>query len=126
MLEVLVSIAILGMGALGVAGMQARALKSNESSLQRNQAVIAGNYMLDAIRADASLIRQTGTVCAQGNDRIGTWIKELQKTMGGSACGGINCQANARGNLCTVKIQWDDTRAKGSATETIALSTLIP
>lgn len=125
LLEVLVAIVILGVGALGIAGLQARALKGNESSLQRSQAVLAGNYIMEAIRADSTLVGQTGMLCATGSNTVGLWIKDLQATMGSTACGSINCQANARGNLCTVQIQWNDSRAKGSETQNITLSTLL-
>ncbi|MFL8092610.1 prepilin-type N-terminal cleavage/methylation domain-containing protein, partial [Xanthomonas vasicola] len=40
LIEVLISVVILGVGMLGIAAMQATALRNSQSSLERSQAVI--------------------------------------------------------------------------------------
>lgn len=128
LLEVLVAVVIIAVGALGMAGLQARALKGGESSMQRSQAVISANYMLDMIRADPTLALQTGLLCANhGNAWINAWIADLKNGLGNAAstCGEINCRPNASGTLCTVRVLWDDSRARGNAAETVELSTLL-
>ncbi len=125
MIEVLVALIVLALGAFGIAALQARALKGNESSLQRSQAVMASTYMLEAMRAD-STVRTHAKVCAQaGEDTFNRWIRDLGTTLGADTCGQIDCKPNARGTLCTVTVEWNDTRAKGSLTEQVALSTLL-
>ena len=52
MIEVLVSILVLGVGALGVATMQLTGLKYNTGSHGRSQAVFMANDMMDRIRAN--------------------------------------------------------------------------
>lgn len=131
MIEVLVAIVILGLGALGIAALQARALKGNESSVQRTQAVIAANYLLDAARNDATLraTNQANPVCNGGNGLFATWLTDLQRNMGAGSCGQIRCTANANPagtTLCTVTVQWDDSRIRGgNAAEQLQLSTLL-
>ena len=126
MIEVLVALIILALGAFGIAALQARALKGNESSLQRSQAVMAGTYMLEAIRADSTLRGQTAMVCASGGGAtFNQWITDLGTALGNGSCGQVSCIANARGTLCTVTVQWNDTRDKGSASKQVSLSTLI-
>lgn len=132
MLEVLVAIIILSVGALGMAGLQARALKGNQSSMQRSQAVAASYYVLDAIRADRqnALNYTMGMTCVVPgggslvNNTRGAWLAALKETLGNDAatCGQINCQAVAGGAQCTISVRWDDTRAGGSATETLVTS----
>lgn len=128
LLEVMVALVILAVGALGIAGLQARALKGGESSLQRSQAVIAANYMLEQIRANNALALQTGMQCAAiGNVSIDAWIVDLKAALGNAAstCGEVNCRPAGGGTLCTVRVRWDDSRAGGAATETLELSSLL-
>ena len=70
LIEILVAVLILALGLLGMAGLQANALKTNQSSYARGQAVMLSYYMLDAMRADRasalSLTYNTGAVSAGG------------------------------------------------------------
>lgn len=137
MIEVLVAIVILGLGALGIAALQARALKGNESSVQRTQAVIAANYLLDAVRSDNSLLIDGDMTCDGGEGLFATWLLDLQTNMGAGSCGQIECKeittANSAKeiplvgtNLCTVTVQWDDSRIRGgNTTEQLQLRTLL-
>ena len=52
LIEVLVSVLILGIGLLGIAAMQALALGNSQSSVERTQAVIHSYSILDAMRAN--------------------------------------------------------------------------
>jgi type IV pilus assembly protein PilV len=147
LIELLVAVVVLSLGALGVAGLQANALKGGEASSKRTQAVIAANAMLDLLRAQNSLnpntlAQDTGLVCTgsgtpPGDEKPKTntterWIDDLKDAIGdvGSTCGQINCAAAAGGTLCTITIQWDDTRS-GSGNRAIddsgqlALSTML-
>lgn len=135
LLEVLIAVVVLAIGALGMAGLQMRALKGGQSSVQRSQAVMMSNYMLDAIRADRlNAVNYTiGMTCEVpgGGSRINNarrdWIQGLKDTLGDAAstCGQIACAAVAIDTLCTVTVRWDDTAAGGSATETISTSSRI-
>jgi len=125
LIEVVVAIVVLSLGALGIAGLQARALKGNESSLQRTQAVISANYMIDALHA--GLAPRTDTACAAGNDVFQTWIADLQTNLGQGTCGTITCVDNepsAGVTRCTVSVIWNDERAGGNANQNLDLSAL--
>lgn len=52
MLEVLISMVIIAFGLLGVAGLQAFALKNNQSAAQRNAAVLLAQDLADRVRAN--------------------------------------------------------------------------
>jgi len=132
LIEVMVSVLVLGVGLMGVAALQATALRNGQSSLERSQVVAYSYSILDAMRADhaAALagayntggmqcgIPAAGNTLAQGDLR--QWMQSLKEGMSGDAvndttvCGQIACVAN----VCTVTIQWDDTR--GTATNAAA------
>jgi len=135
LIEVLVAVLILSLGMLGMAGLQTRALKANQSSYARTQAVMLSYYILDAMRADRATALggtfpyNTGTLSSGVIDPIcddpttlpdttlvdnthKDWITSLKTNLGNDAstCGAILCEAN--GN-CTIQITWDDSRAGG-------------
>lgn len=134
LIEVLISVLVMGIGMLGIAAMQATALRNNQSALERSQAVVQSYAILDAMRANAVAARageynmaMTGTAptgaTLADTDRA-DWINALQGRggIGGSAQGAINCN----GAACTVTVQWDDTRGSdGSATRQFATVTRI-
>ena len=112
------------MGLLGMAGLQANALKANQGSYTRSQAVMLSYYMLDTMRADrdgavASRYNMTATCSPAaitttdlaGNTRQ-DWLQSLRDALGNedTTCGVINCDLN--GN-CLVQVIWDDSRAGG-------------
>lgn len=136
LIEILVAVLILALGLLGMAGLQANALKTNQSSYARGQAVMLSYYMLDAMRADRaaaiSLTYNTGAVSAgviapicnalaitgaslADNNRR-DWIQSLKTNLGdeNTTCGAINCDVTG---VCTIQITWDDSRAGGLGTQ---------
>jgi type IV pilus assembly protein PilV len=135
LIEVLVALLITSFGLLGMAALQARAVKGNHSSMQKTQATIMSYYILDLMRVDrdnAKLLNYntgsldgsgkigpicnpaaiTGTTLADNN--LKDWITSLKASIGNSAdstsCGAVLCDAD--GN-CRVQVRWDDTRAGG-------------
>lgn len=135
LLEVMVAVLVLSLGLLGLAGLQARTLQQNQSSLQRSQAVLLSYSMLDALRIDrqgaingAYNIGQTCVPPAPNgnlaNDTISNWLTSLRNRLGANptTCGSITC---AISGICTVRIFWDDSRAGGGANETFESRTQI-
>jgi len=123
LLEVMISVLIMGIGLLGIAAMQATALKNSQSSMERSQAVIQSYAILEAMRANRDAViaggynqgmtcnpPPTGTL-AQSD--LNAWIASLEATLGDTpnTCGSVQCN----GADCTVTVQWDDSRARGNA-----------
>jgi type IV pilus assembly protein PilV len=126
LIEVLVAVLILALGLLGMAGLQANALKKNQSSYARGQAVMMSYYILDAMRADrpnalsgnydtastglCSSAAITGTTLADNTRK--NWVDSLRDNLGDAdtTCGIIDCD-NA--GVCTITIQWNDELAGG-------------
>lgn len=127
LIEVMVAIVILSIGALGVAGLQARALKGNESSLQRTQAVIAANSLIDAMHANVLPRNSIAMTCNGGAGFFANWLGDLQANLGAASCGQIVCAANANPagtTRCVVTVQWNDDRAGGAQAQQLQLTAL--
>lgn len=122
LIEVLISVLILGIGMLGIAAMQAKALQNNNSALERSQMVVQSYAILDAMRANLTEARagaynvgMTCTVPAGGSlaaNDLRDWITALHGSMGTTACGSVQCVTN----VCTVSVRWDDSRATSLGT----------
>ena len=130
LLEVMISVLILAIGLLGIAAMQATALRNTQGSLERSQAVIQSYAILDSMRANRAVAlaggynlpmactapSDDGTLAASDQIR---WINSLQAEMGATACGSIACAAGIAN--CSVSVQWSEARASDAgATGVIA------
>ena len=119
MIEVLVAVLVLAIGLLGVAAMQATALRNSQSSLERSQGVMHVYTILDAMRANPDVARAGGynmamTCTPPASSSLVTndqreWMRVLQLNLGTTACGQVNCV----GAVCTIIVQWDDSRGSG-------------
>lgn len=144
LIEILVALLILSFGLLGMAALQARALKGNQSSMQRTQAVMMSYYILDAMRVDRNSAKSlnyntgsltgttigpicnpaavTGTTLADNN--LKHWIQSLKTTIGKAGdtttCGAVLCDADG---ICRVQVRWDDSRAGGLGVQIIETNT---
>ncbi len=133
LIEVLVSVLVLGIGLLGVAALQALALRGGQSSLESSQGVMQATGIIEAMRANQANAANyniamtcavpTGGSLAQNDLR--DWIAGLKSTMGTAAdtttCGQITGCPDA----CVVTVRWDDARAGGAATRSVATRTRI-
>jgi type IV pilus assembly protein PilV len=117
LIEVLISVLILGIGMLGIAAMQAAALRNGSNSLQQSQAVIMANAMMDAMRANSAVANAAGydiaTTCKAPKNAGSTvtsdqnwWITQMQASIGASACGAIDCTSKTP--VCIVTVSWSD------------------
>jgi type IV pilus assembly protein PilV len=128
LIEVLVAVLVLSIGFLGVAALQARSLSTNNSAMARSVATIASYSIMDAMRADLTNAvsgSYNGTVQSTScptstststlaQSQLVQWCGQL-KMLGVSAntTGNVNCAAAAGTNtaICTITIQFDDSRA---------------
>jgi type IV pilus assembly protein PilV len=137
MIEVLITILIMSVGLLGVAAMQAEALKGGNDSILRSKAVMSVADISDRIRANldglASYTRApSGAPVANPPDCVANqctssqmatydmsqWLAALQ----GPASGLPGAQAaieppvaGVPAGLLTIRVQWADRRNEGTA-----------
>ena len=127
LIEVMVSVLIMGIGLLGIAALQTTALRNGQSSLERSQAVIQSYAIVDAMRANrdqalAGAYATGGYACTGhaggtlADNDLQSWLASLKTTMGlgadATTCGSVACDANA---ICTIGVRWDDSRASDNA-----------
>lgn len=121
LIEVLIAVLVMAIGLLGIAALQATALRNSQGSMERSQAVIQSYTIFDAMRANRNEALKGSAyniamMCKKGDEAtlaqkdINRWLDAMQRTLGPTTCGQINCDANG---LCKVGVQWDDSRATG-------------
>ena len=144
LIEILVALLVLSFGLLGMAALQARALKGNQSAMQRTQAVTMSYYILDAMRVDRNSAKSTdyntgslsgttiGAICnpdavtgsSLADNNVKHWIQSLKTTIGKdgdtTTCGAILCDADG---ICQVQVRWDDSRAGGLGAQIVTTNT---
>ena len=121
LLEVLIAIAVMALGLLGLAGLQATALKNNHSAYLRSQAALYAYDMIDRLRADRQAAL-TGSYnltmvasAPSGSTLVDTeragWLTQLA----GLPAGDGSIDVTTAG-VVTVVVQWNDSRATGGGT----------
>lgn len=141
LVEVLVSMLVLGIGVLGLAGLQSIGITAGYSALQRSQASWLAGEMADLLRANPEAARAgaydatfadvaggcpkpAGATRAQLD--LGQWQADLCETLGGTGRGSV--QVIRSGDLynALIAVRWSDRRARdrlgaaGDAEETFA------
>lgn len=118
LIEVLITLVLLSVGLLGMAGLQALSMQSNHSAYYRSQATflaydigermranrsvaLAGGYDVD-FPASSNTNAETGDLASKEK---GKWLNNLADTLPG----GTGKVARA-GSLITIEVRWDDSR----------------
>lgn len=116
LIEVLITALILSIGLLGMAALQMRTMRNNESALERSTAVAETHAIADAMRADrVNAVNGLFNIALTDAAPTGTtfrevvlsnWRSNLVNSLGADATGSVACN----GALCTIVIQWNDSR----------------
>lgn len=127
LLEVLVSIVILSLALLGLAGMMLSNLRNNHSAYHRSQATWLAYDMLDRVRANREralagnyniALNATPSISEENPQfhqrDLSQWRNALASTLPGGT-GSVAVTSATRS--VTVIIQWDDSRGAGGGAE---------
>jgi len=125
LLEVLISVVILAIGLLGLAGLQMASQKNNHSAQFRTHAVIQAYSLIDRMRLNKSenyALAMTSTAPAgtlRRDTDLSAWITEL-KTILPLGAG----EVTVNGSIVSVVVRWNDSRGtSGSSTRSFSVST---
>ena len=122
MLEALVTLVIVSLGLLGIAGIIANSLKVNQGAQIRSQASWLANDIIDRMRANRKTAEGGAYVLAScaaapaggtvANDDLSQWCAAVAAALptGTGTVAVVNTVVNT---VVTVTVQWDDTRAVG-------------
>ncbi|ANI18353.1 type IV pilus modification protein PilV [Pseudomonas citronellolis] len=132
LIEVLIAMVVLAIGLIGMAGLQATSVQSNQGAYYRSQASILANDMADRIRANRanalsgaytmssfpdSSTSNSVTGSRAAIDR-GEWLNQLASTLpDGTGMVALN------GNVFTISIRWNDNRARIKASNDTSSTT---
>jgi len=128
LIEVLVTVIVLAIGLLGLAGLQLTSLKYNHSAYMRSQATILTNDITDRMRANLTVATAGGYNIALGAvpaamtcegvgqncstaDMATADLSEWKQQLAGLLPSGDGSIVQA-GPLFTITIQWDDSRGE--------------
>lgn len=142
MVEILVTIVVIAIGLLGLAGLQATSLRNTESSYQRSQAATLAYDMLDRMRANTggvtngdynsitSAPTSSYTDCTANNCDVdematfnnGDWQAKIAAVL---PSGSGSVSGSGSGSVFTITITWDDDRDPNTAAASFTLSSRI-
>jgi type IV pilus assembly protein PilV len=132
MVEVLVAAVVLSIGMLGLAGLQMRTLRNNQSALERAVAVVEIHAMADALRADRvkasnnlfdiGLDDADPTGATFADNVIRDWRENLETELGDNATGAVDCD----GFDCVITVRWEEhTIVTEDTDETLSVETRV-
>ena len=120
LIEVLVTIVVLSLGLLGMAGLQLSSMRLSQGSQMRSTAAQLATDMAERMRSGdarnyalALTATRPGGTSQRERDQA-DWLARVAALPGGQ--GGI--AIDAVNNTVTITVQWDDSRAAGVANAT--------
>lgn len=121
MVEVLVTVLILAIGLLGLAGLQSTALRSNHSAYMRSQATVLAYDIADRMRANRTAALNNAYNVGVGGTLTGSSMAAIdvsawKNNLGALLPDGDGSIARAN-NRFTITVQWDDSRGEEAAQE---------
>lgn len=140
LIEVLVTVIVLAIGLLGLAGLQLGGLRYSYSAYQRSQATIMANDIIDRMRANPTVAGTgsynisigtmpgakscTGTAAnCSATDMANADLYEWKQSLAAVLPSGDGSIVN-NGSTFTITIQWDDTRGEEDP-KTLAVETAL-
>jgi type IV pilus assembly protein PilV len=133
--EILVALLVVGVGLLGLAGLQAVGARTGQSAQHRTLASLAANDLAERLRADAdhTLVgaapawslpwdgceNDPGTATIEARWQSAFCTLGLPRPPDGDFAR-VDCSGSSAGNTCgngncTVLVRWDDSRGDGGA-----------
>ncbi|MCP5158556.1 MAG: type IV pilus modification protein PilV [Gammaproteobacteria bacterium] len=101
LIEILVTVVVLAIGLLGLAGLQAISLRYNSTAYQRSQATILAYDIVERMRAS----KPAGGIIRCPQQDVPAWLAVVAATLP-LGTGSVA----PSGNVCVITVQWDDDR----------------
>jgi len=131
LIEILVTVVVLAIGLLGLAGLQATSVRFNHSAYLRSQATSLAYDIADRMRANTVAARAgaydgavatncaavalAGTLAQQDRQAWGNALACTLPLGAGNICRGtlaVDGTCTAVANVFTIRVQWDDSRGQ--------------
>lgn len=128
LIEVLVSMLVLGIGILGMVGLQLNAMKFNHTASLRSQATFLAYDISDRMRANRMRARAGDYDIAltadapSGSSISAVDLQQWKAALATQLPAGAGSIARANGNL-RITVQWDEGRSGGSTAQQFVFET---
>lgn len=112
LIEILISVLVLGIGLLGIAALQSSSVRYSQSAQERTTALIMAGTLTEIMRANPNVAR-TGSYAGNcGSDLLAEWALQLQVATGTTTCPEVAWDAGA--GVYTISISWQDEKVTGT------------
>lgn len=121
LVEILVTVLVLAIGLLGLAGLQGTSLRNNQSAYARTQATNLAYEIIDAMRANVTVARAGGYNVGYSSAPSASGIAQTDLTAWRNRITALlpagEGQITQNGTMFTIGVRWDDSRGTEAAQE---------
>lgn len=121
LVEILVTVLVLAIGLLGLAGLQGTSLRNNQSAYARTQATNLAYEIIDAMRANVTAARAGNYNVGYGSAPSASGIAQSDLTAWRNRISTLLPSGDGRvtqnGTIFTIGVRWDDSRGTEAAQE---------
>lgn len=112
LIEILISVLVLGIGLLGIAALQGSSVRYSQSAQERTTALIMAGTLMEIMRSNPQVAR-TGSYAGDcESELLAEWALQLQQSTGTTSCPEVAWDAGA--GVYTISISWQDNKVTGS------------
>lgn len=113
LLEILISVLVLGIGLLGIAALQSSSVRYSQSAQERTTALIMASSLTEIIRSNADTARSGAYAGDCGSELLADWALQLQAATGTATCPEVAWDPAT--GIYTISISWQDEKVTGSS-----------
>lgn len=108
LIEVLVAVAVLGIGLLAVGGVQLKSLQGAQAGYQRTLASLAAQGAVERLWAAQLKAGAGGSECPKGSEIVADWYDNWQSHLPGLLSENAVMSESSSGNNCdyTIEVKW--------------------
>jgi type IV pilus assembly protein PilV len=109
LIEVLVAVAVLGIGLLAVGGLQLKSLQEAQAGYQRTLASLAAQDAAERLWGEAQVKAEAGeSECPPGSEIADRWYKNWQSDLPGLAGNPVPSESSSDNNCdYTIEVKWE-------------------
>lgn len=112
LIEILISVLVLGIGLLGIAAMQSSSVRYSQSAQERTTALIMAGTLVEIMRSNPDVAR-TGSYAGDCEaELLSEWAQQLQAATGTETCPEVEWDADE--GVYTISIGWQDEKVTGA------------
>lgn len=112
LIEILISVLVLGIGLLGIAALQSSSVRYSQSAQERTTALIMAGTLTEIMRSNPDVARAGSYAGDCESELLAEWALQLQTATGTTTCPEVTWDAGA--GVYTISISWQDEKVTGT------------